>query len=116
MRSIAPFLPILALMGLLSAINVAAMIRSGTPASGKLLEIAPALFLLAWMVQDARRRRCVPCHEFGFLSAVYLPASLIWYVFWSRGWKGFWLLAAFIGLFSIPEFASVITYLILSRE
>jgi hypothetical protein len=116
MRSLAPFLPILALMGLLSAMNVAAMSRSGTPASGKLVEIAPALFLLAWMIQDARRRRCVPCHEFGFLSAVYLPASLIWYLFWSRGWKGFLPLAAFVGMLLVPWIASVVTYLILSRE
>jgi hypothetical protein len=116
MRSLAHFLPFVALMGIVSAIHVASMTQNGTPASGWLLEVTPGLFLLVWMMQDARRRRCAPCHEFGFLAGVYMPASLLWYLFWSRGWKGFWPLAAFAGLLIMPTIAVAVTYLILYRE
>ena len=116
MRTLVPLLPIMALSGLLSAIHIASIIRVGTPANGRLLETAPALFLLTWVIRDAHRRRCIPCHEFGFLVAAYMPISFVWYLFWSRGWKGFWLLGAFVGLLVLPGIASVVAYIILTQD
>lgn len=37
------------------------------------------LFTLIWMTCDARRTRGLPCYDFGFLSGLWYPLSLIWY-------------------------------------
>ena len=43
---------------------------------------------------------------------VFLPVSLVWYVFWTRGRKGVFTLAAFLGLILVPWFSALATYLI----
>jgi hypothetical protein len=61
-----------------------------------------ALAFILWIEGDARRRGCMPCHDFGFLVAVFFPVSLVWYSLWTRGWKGLFLLAALCGLMYVP--------------
>jgi hypothetical protein len=112
MRSIAPFLPMIALSCLLSLMNVAAIARGVLPPTSLLVDYAASGFLLLWVVTDARRRRCVPCHEFAFLVGVFLPVALPWYVFWTRGWRGLRVLAAFAGLILVPWAIGVVAYLI----
>ena len=115
MRRLAPFLPMIALSTLMATIYAATTLRGGTPPEVGPIAVAPSLFLWAWMLRDARTRRCVPCHEFGFLSGIYFPAAFLWYLFWTRGWKGFGLLAAFFGLLIFPGIVAVIVGLIAHR-
>ena len=67
-----------------------------------------SLFILYWVVVDARRRRRVPCHDFGFLVGIYLPVSLIWYLVWSRGLRGLLLLGGFVVLVALPQICAVL--------
>ncbi len=67
-----------------------------------------SLFILYWVVADARRRRRVPCHDFGFLVGIYLPVSLIWYLVWSRGLRGLLLLGGFVVLVALPQICAVL--------
>jgi hypothetical protein len=115
MRAIGSFLPMIALMGLQSVLNVTAVARGVAPPHDLLTEYSAILFVLLWMATDARRRRYAPCHEFGFLLGVYLPISLVWYLLWSRGWRGLLPLATFIGLLMLPGIIYTVAYLIVHR-
>jgi hypothetical protein len=71
------------------------------------------LFLLVWMDADALRRGGRPCYDFGFLSALVFPASLLWYCIWSRGWKrGLLTLFGLAGLWLAPWVAAVIFWVL----
>jgi hypothetical protein len=115
MRSVQAFAPLLFLTAFLSVVS-SAYVAAGTPPPPALADLAPYALswaLLAWIQNDARRRRIVPCYDFGFLVAVVLPVSLVWYVLWSRGWKGVALLAGFVGLQFIPWVSSVAVWVAL---
>jgi hypothetical protein len=73
-----------------------------------------ALALILWIMADAQMRRQTPCYDFGFLVAVFFPVSLVWYVFWSRGWRGFLLLGALLGLILLPSLATVAAWVLRS--
>ena len=116
MRSIASFLPLAACMSPMAALHVAATLRGEPLPEGWLIDQASGLFLLAWMLTDARRRRFVPCHELGFLAGTYPPASVAWYTMRTRGWtKGLGLLAALFGLLLIPGVAAATADLVVAR-
>jgi len=66
-----------------------------------------AFAIVFWAVADARRRRCVPCFDFGFLLLTTHPFGVIGYLLWTRRWKGFLLMAAFAGLYIVPWMCSV---------
>jgi hypothetical protein len=115
MSSLLPALPVLILTAVCSVAE-GVYVVTGTPRSQAWVELSSrglGLFLLFWVMIDARRRRCVPCHEFGFLVAVFMPASLVWYVFWTRGWRGAALLASFIGLVFVPSFVTIVIWTLL---
>jgi hypothetical protein len=76
----------------------------------RLLALGMTLLIVYWIVADARRRRCVPCFDFGFLLAISLPLSLVWYAFWTRGWRGFLLLLTLLGLIYGPWVLAVIAW------
>jgi hypothetical protein len=40
------------------------------------------------IVNDARRRRLVPCYDFGLYCWVSFPLTVTWYCLWSRKWRG----------------------------
>jgi hypothetical protein len=82
-------------------------------AADRLNSVGLALAFVLWVVADARRRRCVPCYDFGFLVAVFFPVSLLWYLLWSRGWRGTFLLAALFGLLLLPWLAAVIAWVLM---
>jgi hypothetical protein len=74
---------------------VYAWLRAAPPEGAwSILGYCTALLVVYWIIADARQRRCVPCFDFGFLLGIFLPFSLIWYAFWTRGWRGFLLLLA----------------------
>jgi len=79
----------------------------------QLSSFALALAFILWVEADVRRRSGLPCYDFGFLVAVCLPASLIWYAIWSRGWRGLFLLAALFGLMLVPWLSAVAAWLLL---
>lgn len=107
MRSLAHYLPLIALTGVLSVVHAAWIASGRTPSAAASLLTDLGLSLILWVVGDARRRHCVPCHEFGFLVGVFLPVALPWYVLWRRGWRGLLLLAAFAGIWIVPWVAAV---------
>ncbi len=111
MRPLAPYLPLIALTGVLSVVQ-AARVAGGTAASAsasQATEICVGWMFFLWLLSDARRRGLAPCHEFGFLVGVFLPFSFFWYVFWTRGWRGFLLLAAFFGVVIVPEIVAAVS-------
>jgi hypothetical protein len=61
-----------------------------------------ALLAVFWMDADARRRRSLPCYDFGLLAAVAFPLSLLWYCLWSRRVKGVALLLVLLALLYGP--------------
>jgi hypothetical protein len=61
-----------------------------------------AVMLVLWVVADARRRRAVPCYDFGLLVGVTFPVSVAWYCVWSRGWRGFLWAGGLILLWLAP--------------
>jgi hypothetical protein len=67
--------------------------------------------LILWAEADARRRRRVPCFDFGFLIFVYSPLSVLWYCLWSRGWRGLLVAAALVLLWIVPYAVAGIVWL-----
>jgi hypothetical protein len=70
------------------------------------------LFVVHWMVVDARRRHCVPCHDFGFLAGVFLPAALPWYLIWTRGDRGLLPLIISLLLLLLPSLCASLVWLL----
>ena len=66
------------------------------------LPLAFPLFVILWVVADARRRRLTPCFDFGFFVALGFPLSVAWYVLRTRKLWGVVVLAALFGLFVFP--------------
>jgi hypothetical protein len=100
----------------LSAIQVGALAAGVThlEQANRLAGYAWGLFVTYWVVRDVRKQRGSPCHEFGFLVAVFLPFSVAWYAFWTRGWRGILTLAGLLGLTILPEFSGSVVRLLRS--
>lgn len=107
MRRLGPFGVLSATVAAFSTFQAAYVVAGVTPsgAADQLTSLGLTLAFLLWVVADARRHRRVPCYDFGFLVAVYFPFSLLWYVLWSRGWRGIFTLAALLGLMCLPWLA-----------
>ena len=105
MRALITFGPLLVLSALLAIFVSMYVVLGEEPPEGVLtvFGIVQTLYILYWIVVDARRRRRVPCHDFGFLVAIFLPVSLAWYLVWSRGLKGLLLLGGFAMLLIVPQ-------------
>ncbi|ODU01120.1 MAG: hypothetical protein ABS79_02220 [Planctomycetes bacterium SCN 63-9] len=112
-----PFVALVAVVVLASILLSASLAWSETLKPWTIDAIGTGLILalVLWMDLDARRRRIVPCHDFGFLTMVVFPASLVWYVFWSRGWRGVFLLAGLLGLWAVPFLSAVATAILVRR-
>src|SRR3954447_14924365 len=112
MKRLGPMGILLAVVALFSAFQFACVVvgTTVTEADAQLTSFGLALSFLVWIVTDARERHRTPCYDFGFIVAAYFPFSLIWYVFWSRGWRGFLMLAAFLGLTLIPWLSAMMAW------
>ena len=64
----------------------------------RLLGYVPGIFALLWITDDAHRRRCTPCFDFGFLMWYLFPLTLLGYLVWTRGW---WGLIVFVGVLAV---------------
>jgi hypothetical protein len=95
-----------------AAVSILQMIYMaiGATPSGRatlLFEFSLAWAFILWVEADARHRHIVPCHDFGFLVAVFFPLSLVWYVFWSRGRRGILALTGLLGVMILPWLTAV---------
>jgi hypothetical protein len=81
-----------------------------SPGSTALTSFGLSIALALWADADARSRHQCPCYDFAFLVAIFLPVSLLWYVFWSRGWRGLWTLAALGGLMALPTLSAIVAW------
>lgn len=101
------FVP-LGILALTAAASAAVLIahvaagRSPSVAIERLISLGLALATVFWVMVDARARHRTPCYDFGFLVAVFFPASLVWYAVWSRGWKGLLTLFSLAALWFVP--------------
>jgi hypothetical protein len=114
MRELGTFGPLVGLAAVLAAFGSMYVLLGKVPPDEFVSLVGPVqgLFILYWVILDARRRRRVPCHEFGFLVAVFMPISLGWYLIWTRGWKGLLLLGAFTILIVAPQLCATIVLLL----
>jgi hypothetical protein len=116
MKFFTPFKVLLALVITVSALQVAYVATGArqSDAAEMLTRFCLGLAFVLWIMEDARLRHRVPCYDFGFLVAIFFPVSLVWYVFWSRGWKGFLTLGGIVGLMVLPTLsagvASIVVY------
>jgi hypothetical protein len=74
------------------------------------VQLGWGLLLAFWVVVDARAGHRIPCFDFGLFCYLLLPITLPWYCFWSRGWRGFLLLAALYGLGIAPYIVQSISW------
>ena len=106
MRWVGGFGQLLVLSALLSAFQVAHVLLA-TPMS-KVAELLAVysfpLFLIVWVNADARRRRLVPCYDFGLFLVLFFVPVFLWYLLWSRGVKGLLVLLGILGLMVVPPF------------
>ena len=112
MKRLGPFGILFATVIILAALQVD-YAAFGKPPSETVLRLSSfsmAFALILWVMADAQMRRQTPCYDFGLLVTVYFPISLVWYVFWSRGWRGFLMLGALLGLMLLPWLAAVVTW------
>lgn len=113
MRIQAPFVMLILLTAMLSAIHVAYAIARVPPSPGAeiLLGYSYTLFLVIWADADARRR--LPCFDFGLILLVTFPLGLLWYLWRSRRWGGLLLLAGLVGLAYVPALTAYVAWLLL---
>lgn len=99
-----PLAPLIGFSLALTAFYVGYLLAGYAPSNLflTLTSLVWGLLLPMWVVADARRSCAVPCFDFGFLCWLALPVSLPWYCFWSRGWRGAFVLFLIAGLFFAP--------------
>jgi hypothetical protein len=104
MRRIGPTGILVATIVAYSAFLVAYVAIGSAPSQGaqQLTSVGLSLAMVLWVMADARLGRRTPCYDFGFLVAAFFPASLVWYVVWSRGRRGLLTLGFLSGLMLLP--------------
>jgi hypothetical protein len=70
------------------------------------------LMIILWADADARRRRQTPCFDFGFLAMLSYPVSVLWYCFWSRGWRGGLLFLLLLFLWIAPYILAAVFWIV----
>jgi hypothetical protein len=75
-----------------------------------------SLLLAIWVVADARRRKLIPCFDFGFFCYVFMPVVVPCYCFWSRGWRGALTLATLVSLWVVPYVVATVVWLALDGQ
>jgi hypothetical protein len=71
------------------------------------------VLLALWIVADARRRKCVPCFDFGLFCYLFLPIAAPGYCFWSRGARGTLMILALVLLWLAPYLLAIAVWLLL---
>jgi hypothetical protein len=81
-----------------------------SPTFEMVTSVSWAFLIIYWMVADARYRRKVLCFDFVFLCYVLFPLTVLWYCFWSRGWRGILTLLGLVLLFCVPYIIAIIVW------
>jgi hypothetical protein len=113
MKPLRPLAILFATVVLFSAFQFGSVALGTTDAelTTRLTSFGLTLAFIVWIMVDARSRRRTPCYEFGFLIAIYYPVSLVWYVFWSRGWRAILMLAGFFVLMLLPALSAILAWI-----
>src|SRR5579862_1536231 len=112
LRSWAP----LVLLSLFLASSNVGMVFLRSPLYSAIAYFLPYVLLFAiigWIVEDAKRRRCVLCFDFAFHLVVWWPISVAWYLIWTRRWVGCLYIVAFLSLFVVPWVAATFAFVAL---
>ena len=80
---------------------------SPSPLQMVILPYAIAFFMMLWVLEDAHRRQGFPCYDFGFFVALGFPFSVIWYLLWTRGLRGLFVIGIFLGLYLTPWLCAI---------
>ncbi len=118
MRMPGPLAAIAVLSGGLAAFEVAYAALDVVPSEmfNLLAEYSLPLAVVLWVAADARQRRRVPCHDFGWLVLVYYPVSVAWYLIRTRGWlRGVGMLLVLIVLLCLPNLCATIAWTLRGR-
>jgi hypothetical protein len=100
-RPLGPLLGAALAVMLLPAVHV----LLGVPPTDLELAVAsyvPAVFIVLWMMDDARMRHCTPCYDLGFFLLLLFPLSLLWYLVWTRTWWGLVVFAGMLAVVYVP--------------
>jgi hypothetical protein len=113
---VTPFGQLVILTAMTAGVDTVYVLAGVTPsaAAALLLDYSFPLFVAYWLVADASQRRRLPCWDFGYLVALAFPVSLLGYLYWTRGWRGLWLLAALTALWLAPWLCSMAVGLVMS--
>jgi|RhiMetdeSRZDD1v2_1073273.scaffolds.fasta_scaffold239879_3 hypothetical protein len=71
------------------------------------------LLFVWWVKADSRQTRYWPCYDFDTFLFFGWPVLLPYYLFRTRGLRGFYLVFAFLGLWSAPALAAALVYLVI---
>ena len=108
------------LLGAVLVVTLVPLIHAlmGVPPSileSLVVSYAPGVFVLLWITDDAYRRHCTPCYDFGFLMWYLFPLTLLGYLVWTRGWWGLAVFAGLIALVYLPTAVGIAAWIVLSR-
>ena len=111
-----PLVPLLLFSVTLTVLLAAYVVRGVAPS--ETFEILVAwiwsLLLALWVVTDARRRRSIPCYDFGLFCYLFVLVVAPAYCFWSRGWRGILILLVMAGTWMVPYVIAGMTVAFLS--
>jgi hypothetical protein len=111
---LSPFARIAWTAALVAVLLVAFMASGAPPVAMILLSYLGPLAVMLWIVEDAHERRRTPCFDFGYFVFVTYPMSLVWYCISTRGWRGWLLVFAVLGIVYVPSFVATMAWTILS--
>lgn len=111
---LSPFARIAWTAALVAVLLVAFMANGAPPVAMILLSYLGPLAVVLWIVEDAHERRRTPCFDFGYFVFFTYPMSLVWYCLSTRGWRGWLLVFAVLGIVYVPSFVATIAWAFLS--
>ena len=78
-----------------------------SPLQMALMPFAIAFFMILWVLEDAHRQQGYPCYDFGFFVALGFPFSVVWYLLWTRGFRGLLVMGIFLGIYLAPWLCAI---------
>jgi len=97
------------------AVLLVAFMASGAPPLAMIVlgQLGP-LAIALWIVEDAHQRRRTPCFDFGYFVFFTYPFSLVWYCVSTRGWRGWLLVFAVLGIVYVPTLIATFAWAVFS--
>lgn len=66
------------------------------------ISLGPLISVVLWLQNDARLRRFATVHDWGLLAYLLWPVLVPWYVFKTRGTKGWRMTLGLLGAVFVP--------------